>query len=95
MTHDTLFDRRLYRAEGILAVRTAIRASRGAVWARPEPRHKQLSLFLPPRPNQLQSPFRLTLSAYQKFFVRVRAAEALFRGPFTYLFPIFFLIMTN
>jgi len=94
MTHNTLFDRRFYRAERILAVRTAIRASRGAVWARLEPRHKQL-LFWPPRPNQLQSPFRLTLSAHQKFFVRVRAAAAMFRGPFTYLFPIFFLIMTS
>jgi len=52
-------------------------------------------LFLPPRPNQFQSTFRLTLSAYQKFFVRVRAAAAMFWGPFNYLFPILFFIVTN
>jgi hypothetical protein len=51
-------------------------------------------LFLPPRPNQRLSPSRLILSAYQKFFVRVRAVAARFRGPFVYLFPILFL-MTN
>ena len=37
MPHSTSFDRRFYRAERILAVRTAIRANRGAVWARLEP----------------------------------------------------------
>ena len=47
MTHNTSFDRRFYRAERILAVRAAIRASRSAVWARLEPHQKQLPYFDP------------------------------------------------
>ena len=43
MTRNTSLDRRIYRAERILAVRTAIRASRGALSARLQPRQKQRS----------------------------------------------------
>jgi hypothetical protein len=82
MTQNTLFSRRFYRAERILVVRTAIRASRGAVRTRLEGPPVAALVIWPPRPNQLRSPFKWTHSAFQKFLVRVTAAATRFQGPF-------------